>query len=97
MLMRKLIATMLIGLPLAAFAATPQTAVLDVQNMTCPTCPITIRKTLEKVPGVIDAKVDYDHKTATVKYDPDKATPSALLKATTNAGFPATLHGGAQK
>jgi mercuric ion binding protein len=45
-----------------------------------------------KVPGVIDAKVDYDHKTATVKYDPDKASPQALVKATTNAGFPSTLH-----
>jgi mercuric ion binding protein len=41
--------------------------------------------------------VDYDHKTATVKYDADKTNPSALMKATTNAGFPSTLHGGAQK
>jgi len=46
---------------------------------------------------VIDAKVDYDHKTATVKYDPDKASPPALAKATTNAGFASTLHNGMQK
>ena len=95
--MRKLLASLLIGLPIAAFAATPQTAVLDVQNMTCPMCSITIRKSLEKVPGVIDAKVDYDHKTATVKYDPKKASPAALVKATTNAGFPSTLHNGTDK
>jgi periplasmic mercuric ion binding protein len=68
-----------------------------VQNMTCSMCSITIRKALEKVPGVIGAKVDYDHKTATVKYDPDKASPQALVKATTNAGFPSTLHNGTQK
>jgi len=49
-------------------------------------CSITIRKALEKVPGVIGTKVDYDHKTATVKYDGDKTNPSALVKATTNAG-----------
>lgn len=96
-MMRKLLASLLIGLPMATFAATPQTAVLDVQNMTCSMCSITIRKALEKVPGVINAKVDYDHKTATVKYDPDKASPPALVKATTNAGFPSTLHNGTQK
>lgn len=95
--MRKLLASLLIVLPLAAFAATPQTAVLDVKNMTCSMCSITIRKALEKVPGVIDAKVDYDHKTATVKYDPDRASPPALMNATTNAGFPSTLHNGARK
>jgi len=27
-----------------------------------------------------DAKVDYDHNTATVKYDPDKASPPARVK-----------------
>ena len=95
--MRRLLAALIIGLPVAAFAAAPQTAVLDVQNMTCSMCSITIRKALEKVPGVIDAKVDYDHKTATVKYDGDKTSPSALVKANKNAGFPSTVHGGAEK
>jgi mercuric ion binding protein len=96
-MMRKLLTFLLIGLSMAAFAATPQTAVLDVQNMTCSMCSITIRKALEKVPGVIDAKVDYNHKTATVKYDPEKASPAAFVKATTNAGFPSKLRNGTQK
>ena len=95
--MRRLLATLFIALPVSAFAAAPQTTVLDVQNMTCSMCSITIRKALEKVPGVIDAKVDYDHKTAIVKYDGDKTNPSSLVKATTNAGFPSTVHSGAQK
>jgi mercuric ion binding protein len=95
--MRKILAALLICLPVSAFAATPQTAVLDVQNMTCSMCSITIHKALEKVPGVLEATVDYDHKTATVKYDADITSPSALVKATTNAGFPSTLHGGEQK
>ncbi|HEV2417001.1 MAG TPA: cation transporter [Terriglobia bacterium] len=95
--MRKLLVALLLSLPVSAFAAAPQTTVLDVQNMTCSMCSVTIRKALEKVPGVLDAKVDYDHKTATVKYDGDKANPSALVKATTNAGFPSTVHSGAQK
>jgi periplasmic mercuric ion binding protein len=95
--MRRLLAALLICLPVTAVAATPQTAVLDVQNMTCSMCSITIHKALEKVPGVIEATVDYDHKTATVKYDSDKTTTSALVKATTNAGFPSTLHSGDKK
>jgi mercuric ion binding protein len=95
--MRKLIIALLIGLPVTVFAATPQTTVLDVQNMTCSMCSITIRKALERVPGVVDAKVDYDHKTAIVTYDPEKANPSALVKATTNAGFPSKVHSGMQK
>jgi mercuric ion binding protein len=78
-------------------AANPQTTVLDVQNMTCPVCSITVHKALEKVPGVIEAKVDYDHKTATVKYDAEKTNPTALVKATANSGFPSTVHSGAQK
>lgn len=95
--MRRFLAVLLICLPVSAFAASPRTAVLDVQNMTCPMCPITIRKALEKVPGVVEAKVDFDHKTATVKYDADKTNPSALVRATTNAGFPSAMHRAGQK
>lgn len=75
-----------------AFGAATQTVVLDVQNMTCELCPITVKKSLEQVPGVASAKVDLDKKTATVQYDPNKAAPAALVKATTNAGFPSTVH-----
>jgi mercuric ion binding protein len=95
--MRRILSSLLIFLPLSALAATPQTAVLDVQNMTCSMCSITIHRALEKVPGVIEAKVDYNHKTATVKYNADKTSPCAFVKATTNAGFPSTLHNGEQK
>lgn len=92
--MRKTLAAVLLAVPLAAFVVTSRTVVLDVQNMTCPLCSLTIQKALEKVPGVAGAKVDYDKKTATVKFDPEKASPAALIKATTDAGFPAKAHGG---
>lgn len=76
----------------SAFAAGSQTAVLDVQNLTCSLCSVTVKKTLQNVPGVEDAKVNFDHKTATIKFDPAKANTAALVKATTDAGFPSTLH-----
>lgn len=72
-------------------AGGPQTVTLDVKNMYCDLCPVTVRKSLERVPGVADAKVDFAQKTATVKFDPDKATAAVLVKATTDAGFPSVV------
>lgn len=90
--MRNLLAAALaMLLPLAALAATPQTAVLDVQNMTCGLCPVTVKKSLEKVAGVSQAQIDFAKKTATVSFDADKTNASALIKATTHAGFPSTV------
>lgn len=89
--MRKSISVLLLLAPLAVLAATPRSAVLDVQNMTCGLCPVTVKKSLEKVPGVSQARVDFASKTATVTFDPDRASPSVLVKATTDAGFPSTV------
>jgi periplasmic mercuric ion binding protein len=91
--MRNSIASLLVAvMPLTALAATPQTAVLDVQNMTCELSPITVKKSLEKVSGVSQARIDFAKKTATVTFDADKTTAAALVKATTDAGYPSTVH-----
>ena len=91
--MRHSLAALLVALlPLASLAAAPQTAVLDVQNMTCSLCPVTVKKSLEMVPGVSQASVDFNKKTATVKFDADKTSAAALVKATTDAGYPSTVH-----
>ena len=74
-----------------AFAAPPQTATLTVENMTCGTCPVVVKKALERVPGVSSTSVDFEKKTATVSFDPDKTTPERLTQATTEAGFPSKL------
>lgn len=90
--MRDFLAAALVTLmPLAALAATPQTAVLDVQNMTCELCPVTVKKSLEKVAGVTQARIDFAKKTATVTFDADKTNATALVKATTDAGYPSTV------
>ena len=88
---RLLLAAALALSPLAALAGAPRTVTLDVKNMTCAVCPITVRKALEKAPGVESVKVDFDSKTATVTFDPDKADAAALIKATTEAGYPASV------
>ena len=94
-MLRKTLIAVLLASP-AALAGDPQTVVLDMQKMTCSLCSITIQKALQKVPGVAGAKVDYDKKTATVKFDPEKANLAALVRATTDAGFPAKIHGAAK-
>jgi mercuric ion binding protein len=85
----KLLALLLLAAP--AFAGEPRIAVLDVSGMVCPLCPLTVRKALERVPGVLEAKADLATKRAEAKYDPDKVSPEALAKAVSNAGFPAKV------
>lgn len=79
----------------AAFAsplwAATQTVTLSVPGMNCATCPITVKKALTKVEGVIEAKVTWEPKEAVVTYDDAKTTPAALTKATENAGYPSTV------
>jgi mercuric ion binding protein len=89
--MRTLLIAMLVAIPLAGFAAASKTATLDVQNMTCELCPITVRQSLEHVSGVSAVQVDFGRKTATVTYDPDKVRPDALTRATADAGYPSTV------
>ena len=89
--MHRFISLTAILLAEAAIADPPRTVTLQVQNMTCETCPIVVRKALQRVPGVSSATVDFRLKTATVTFDPDQVKPAALTQATTSAGFPSTL------
>jgi len=90
-----LFATLLALIPLAATGpsaaaaqAATKTVTLAVENMSCPACPITVRKALQNVPGVSGVKVDLASQTATVTYDPAKTNVDALTRATTDAGYP---------
>lgn len=73
------------------WAGDQKRVVLDVENMTCAVCPLTVKKALGKVPGVTRVAVDYRHMTATVDYDSGKATAADLITATTNAGYPSSV------
>ena len=54
-------------------------------------CPITVKSSLEAVPGVTKAVVSYADKTAVVTFDDTKTAVPALTAATTNAGYPSAL------
>lgn len=72
-----------------SLAATPRKVILDVENVTCPACSITIQKALEKVPGVSKAQVDSSAATVTVDFDAEHTNVPAIARAITDAGFPA--------
>ncbi len=92
-----LLAMLILFVPLAAIqAAETRTVVLDVPGMTCRFCPITVRKALEKVPGVIEAQSDFASKTATVTFDPEKTSVADLVSAVKNAGYEAIPRAGAK-
>jgi mercuric ion binding protein len=73
----------------AAFAA-EKTVTLAVQHMTCAACPRTVKASLQAVPGVTSVVVSATEKTAVVTFDDSKAAVEALVKATTNAGYPSS-------
>lgn len=72
-------------------AAPTQPLVLQVANLTCPACRLTIEKALEKLPGVTTPRVDTRAGTVVVDFDPDQATARDIARVITDAGFPATL------
>lgn len=83
-----LASTMLIS---SAAVAAEQTVTLNVDHMTCSTCPITVKASLMAVPGVTKAEVSLEQKTAVVTFDDAKASVADLVNATTNAGYPSRL------
>ena len=85
------LSVLLAALATAAGAAEPKHVVLDVPGMNCSLCPISVKKALERVPGVLDAKADLATKHAEATYDPDRVSPEALARAVTNAGYPASI------
>lgn len=91
---RFLIGVLIAALATVANAASPQTVVLQVENMTCPTCAITIDTALDKVAGVLNSTIDTEAGTVTVTIDPDRVSTDTVAATITNAGFPARAAGG---
>ena len=79
-----------IGLASPAFA-TNNTVTLSVPGMTCSACPITVKKALQKVPGVENVTATFEPKEAVVTFDDSKTTLDQLREATAKAGYPSML------
>jgi mercuric ion binding protein len=71
--------------------AESKTVTLSVPGMYCATCPITVKKALQKVPGVEKVSATFEPKQAVVTFDDSKTTIDKLREATAQAGYPSTL------
>ena len=80
----------LAGIALLANASELRTATLDVKDMSCAACPLTVKAVLRRQPGVTDVKMDAVKHTAEVAFDPAKVSQEQLAKAVSEAGFPAS-------
>lgn len=95
--MKKLLAAAALSMLALPVSAAIQTVTLAVPGMTCPVCPITVKKALTRVDGVTKAVVNFDKRQAVVTYDDAKTNVDTLTKATANAGYPSTATEGAAK
>ncbi len=90
--MKKLMTALTLALAFSASAwAATKTVTLSVPGMTCSACPITVKKALSKVDGVVKTEVSFGKKEATVTYDDAKTSVNALLDATKNAGYSSSV------
>lgn len=67
-----------------------RTVTFAVGKMDCAACSGQISGALKKTPGVYDARVDFDAKRATVRYDPARVSVPKVRLVITSVGFPAT-------
>lgn len=80
--------TILVGAP--ALAAT-RTVTLSVPAMTCPSCPVTLRTTLDRLHGVHVVRTDLTHRFVNVEVTDSHVTDRDLTDATKNVGYPSTV------
>lgn len=63
------------------------TKVFTVPGMMCNNCKETVEGASLGLPGVLSAEVDLPEKTATVSFDPTKASVEVITKAIERTGF----------
>lgn len=92
-------AASLIGMMLFSSSALAaiKTVTLSVPGMNCAVCPITVKKALQKVPGVSKVDVSLQKKEALVTFDDAKATIVNMQEATFEAGYPSEAKGAKAK
>lgn len=64
-----------------------ETAVLGISGMSCAGCAVTIEKTLNRLPGVKIAQVNFASEEAVIEYDPKITPPEELKKAIIRTGY----------
>ncbi len=72
-------------------AAATETATFEVEGMTCASCSVTVRTAVSKLDGIGTVEVDVTGGKATVAFDPNKTSATAIAEAITQSGYTATV------
>ncbi len=75
----------------AGYPARQNTVTMAVSSMTCASCVGRVERALSAVPGVLEVNVNLASETATVRYLEGQVGVPDLLKAATDAGYPAQI------
>lgn len=76
----------------AGYPARTQTATMHVDSLTCASCVGRVDKAVAAVSGVLEVNVNLATETATVTYLEGQTSPSDLVQAASEAGYPARLN-----
>ena len=71
-------------------AGSLRTVQFVISGMTCASCASGLEASFRNMPGVKEAKIDYDKKEATVRFDPAKQTEEAVKMLVADAGYTVT-------
>ncbi len=76
----------------AAFA-NEQTVTLNVKNATCELCGPIVKRSLNRVSGVLDVQMSEANGAAVakVRFEDSRTSVPALITATANAGYPSSI------
>ena len=72
-----------------------QSVVLKIQGMHCGGCAQSIKRLLEREPGVESAEVSFESGEAHVRFDPARLQPQHLVSVLAPPGYQASIHSGA--
>jgi mercuric ion binding protein len=74
-------------------AAAERIVTLNVANATCELCSPIVKRALNRVPGMLDVQITEKDEAAIakVRFDDSRADTTALIAATTNAGYPSRV------
>jgi mercuric ion binding protein len=89
--MKKLFACIALAAIIVPASGATRSVTLSVPGMTCPACPITVKKAISRVDGVSKVDVVFDRREATVTFDDSKTNAQQLTRATTDAGYPSSI------
>ncbi len=66
-----------------------KTVRLDIEGMTCGSCAASVKTALEKLDGVRNVRISFEHKGGTVEFDATKVDEARIVEAVNKAGFKA--------